>query len=431
MPQTGNYRNAGNCRIGAAIARAYDQEVKLSRRQALAAIGGGSVSLLLAELARAYPAALLVSEQTAAAVTALPTPPGARFIRTMPLGRLDRRPAPPYHQLLGSGLDARLFTDLSGLDADHLVTPTERFYIRSAAAPALPAAASWQLTLGGLVREERTLTAEALRRDSDARGVHLMECAGNADPANFGLLSAATWSGVPIAAVLDRVQPSGGRRRIRVVGFDDEQTPSQTSTPGASWIFTRDELEQAGAFLATAMNGQPLTRDHGAPVRLLVPNYYGCSNIKWVTRIDVVADDEPATLQMQEFSARTHQDGRPRVARDYAPPVIELAATPTRVEQWMEPDGRGGERPLYRIVGLRWGGSTKRTPLTIRFKHSEPFVPVEHAPDRDSVTTWALWSHTWRPDSPGRYQVALSVADKAIRARRLDIFYYTRDVEIA
>ena len=213
--------------------------VRLSRRQALAAIGGGSMSLLLAELARAYPAALLVGEQTAASATSLPDPPGARFVRTMPLGRLDRRPAPPYHQLLGSGLDARQFTDLSALDAGHLVTPTERFYVRSGAAPTLPVAATWSLTLGGLVRDEKAVTAEALRHDSDARGVHLMECAGNADPANFGLLSAAEWSGVPIASLLDRVQPASSGTRIRVIGFDDEQTPSQTSTPGASWIFTR------------------------------------------------------------------------------------------------------------------------------------------------------------------------------------------------
>ena len=119
------------------------------------------MSLLLAELARAYPAALLVGEQTAASATSLPDPPGARFVRTMPLGRLDRRPAPPYHQLLGSGLDARQFTDLSALDAGHLVTPTERFYVRSGAAPTLPVAATWSLTLGGLVRDEKAVTAEA------------------------------------------------------------------------------------------------------------------------------------------------------------------------------------------------------------------------------------------------------------------------------
>jgi hypothetical protein len=47
-----------------------------------------------------------------------------------------------------------------------------------------------------------------------------------------------------------------------------------------------------------------------------------------------------------------------------------------------------------------------------------------------SMTTWSLWSHVWRPAAAGRYQIALGVGDKSIPARRLDVFYYTREVEI-
>ena len=71
--------------------------------------------------------------------------------------------------------------------------------------------------------------------------------------------------------------PAG--RRVRVTGFDDEQRPSVTSNPGAGWVFTREELDRTGAFLALRMNGAALTADHGAPIRLVVPNYYGCSCI--------------------------------------------------------------------------------------------------------------------------------------------------------
>lgn len=401
----------------------------LTRRQTLAALGGTSVAWLLTDLLHAARGISELSNGQAVAA-GLPAPAGAHFIKSLPLGRLDSRPKPPRHVLLGSGLDARLFTDLTPVVTGQAVTPTGQFYVRTAAPPTLPSPAGWRISLGGRVRAEATLTLDALRDGTTRRGVHLMECAGNADPDNFGLLSAASWSGMPIAAVLDRVQPLSGVNRIRVTGFDDEVTPTQTSNPGASWVFTRDELERAGAFLAVQMNDAPLTVNHGAPVRLVVPNYYGCSEIKWVTRIDVVPDDEPATLQMLEFSARTHQDGLPRIARDYEPPVIDLAATPLRVEQWGEPDGRGGERVFYRVIGIRWGGASRHAPLTIRFRHSERFVPVEHCPDADSVTTWSLWSHTWRPDTPGRYQVALSVADRGIRARRLDLFYYTREVEV-
>lgn len=380
-------------------------------------------------LAGAAASAVALAMERWADAQALRAVPGGRLVRTMPLGRLDGRPVPPFHTLLGNGLDARQFTDIARVAADRLVTPTPEFYIRTAHPPELPGAAGWRLTLGGLVTAEQSMAVDALQRDARDLGVRLLECAGNADPANFGLLSAASWTGVLVEAVLDRVKAAPGARRVRITGIDDEQRPSVTSNPGASWVFTPDELTRTGAFLAVGMNGAALTADHGAPVRLVVPNYYGCSCIKWVTRIDWVPDDEPATLQMMEFSTRTHQAGVPRVARDYAPPVIELAATPIRVEQWRVPRD-GAERTVYRVVGLRWGGASSKPPLTIRFGSRDRFVPVADVPASTNTGTWALWSHEWAPEMPGRYAIALSVADPAIPARRLGLYYYTRDVDI-
>ena len=355
---------------------------------------------------------------------------GGRLVRRVPLGRLDGRPVPPFHQLLGSGLDARQFTDLSTLAPDRLVTPTGEFYIRTATPASLPPAGSWRIELGGLARAAASLPLERLHAEARPMGVHLLECSGNADPANFGLLSAASWQGVPIGWALDRLQPAARDVRIKITGLDDVGQ-SRTSVPGAAWVFTRDELEARSAFLATAMNDAPLTPDHGAPVRLVVPNYYGCSAIKWVTRIDAVPDDEPSTTQMREFSARTHQDGVPPLARAFEPPAIDLAATPVRIEEWAVPDGRGGDRRVYRVVGIRWGGTSPKAPLTIRFNHREPFVPVDDCPDAASTTTWSLWSHLWSPPGPGRYRIALGVSDRSIRTRRLDVFYYAREIEIA
>ena len=100
------------------------------------------------------------------------------------------------------------------------------------------------------------------------------------------------------------------------------------------------------------MNGEPLPLDHGAPVRLVVPGWYGCSWIKWVDELRLATPDAAATTQMREFAGRTHQDGVPELARDYEAPAIDLAATPIRVER-RRVDG-GIE---YRIVGIAWGGT--------------------------------------------------------------------------
>jgi DMSO/TMAO reductase YedYZ molybdopterin-dependent catalytic subunit len=193
--------------------------------------------------------------------------------------------------------------------------------------------------------------------------------------------------------------------------------------PGASWIFSRDELQRA--MLAIRMNGAPLTRDHGFPARLIVPGWYGCACIKWVDRIDLVSDDAAATSQMREFAARTHQNAEARIARDFVPAIIDTAAMPVRAEKWLI-DGR----LAYRLTGIIWGGAKPTNALSIRFKTNEPWVRVDDCPLPASTLTWSFWSHTWRPAAPGRYQIVLKIDDPTIRTRRLDLFFYVREVVI-
>ena len=267
----------------------------------------------------------------------------ARLLGSVPLGNPGGTPAAPLERLLGSGLDARLFTNLSTIDrrdSSTLITPNDRFYIRTAA----PASTG----------EKPAGFEAALQRSSKRAGPYVMECAGNADPANFGLISAATWEGVPMNAMLDRMRAPANRRVL--VSGADHPGPSMTSVPGASWIFTRDQLDRA--LLASRMNDAPLPPHHGSPTRLVVPGWYGCACIKWVDRIELVAANAPSTAQMTEFAQRTHQNGRPALARDFTPAVMDLAAMPIRVEKWS-----ASSRLLYRIVGVMWGGSKPTSAL--------------------------------------------------------------------
>jgi DMSO/TMAO reductase YedYZ molybdopterin-dependent catalytic subunit len=354
------------------------------------------------------------------AIARLQPPPGARLVSVLPFGDPSGR-ATPLNRLLGAGLDARLFSDLSSISNDRLVTPTDQFFIRTAS-PNL-AASSWTLSVGGLVQAPAAVDLPTLERLRQNCGRVLIECAGNSDPANYGLMSVADWEGVPVLPLLDRVKPSGRNQRVLISGVDDETSPTRTSIRGASWIFSREQLE--GAFLALSMNGRQLPPDHGAPLRLVVPGWYGCACIKWTNRIELIADDAPPTSQMEEYAGRTHQAGRPPLARDYTPAVIDTAALPVRIEKWT-----AGDTPFYRVIGIVWGGTKPTNALMIRFKPSEPWVRVEDCPLPTSTLTWSLWTHTWRPDEPGRYQIVLKVNDPSIRTRRLDLFFYVRDVTI-
>jgi DMSO/TMAO reductase YedYZ molybdopterin-dependent catalytic subunit len=354
--------------------------------------------------------------------------PGARFISTVPLVAPGAAP-PPFGRLLGDGLDARLFTDLSKISNLQSAISNREFFVRTAAPRTLPPTDSWRVRVAGLAGAPLDLGLRDLEPLAESGGRYLMECSGNSDPSNFGLISTADWEGVPLLALLDRAKPPAGTYRVLVSGFDDMTATPRTSVPGASWIFSRDDLPRA--LLATRMNGAPLPRDHGFPVRLIVPGWYGCACINWVDRIDLVPEHAPATVQMQEFAARTHQDmsrlrtNDPPLARDFNPAAIDTAAMPVRVEQWI-----AGGRVEYRITGIVWGGTKPTNALSIRFKTTEPWVPIQDCPLPSSTLTWSVWTHTWRPEAPGRYQIVLRVDDPSIRTRRLDLFFYVREIAI-
>jgi DMSO/TMAO reductase YedYZ molybdopterin-dependent catalytic subunit len=337
--------------------------------------------------------------------------PAGELVAVLPVhGDTARQTA--YGEILGgSGLDARRFTDVSGLTPDRLITPTRELFLRTSAPPALAAIGTWPIAV------------EAIRRDARALGAHLIECSGNSDPDNFGLLSVAEWEGVPLAEFITSLGKKPDDESGVFVGGIDYSAPSRSSYPGASWVFPRSALARTGAFLAVRVNGEPLPRDHGAPVRLVVPGWYGCTWIKWVNEIRFAAPEEPVTAQMVEFSLRTHQRAVPKLARDYEPPEIDLAAMPIRVEK-RRLDGR----LHYRVVGIIWGGDRPVDRLAIRFRAGEAPTPFAVCPAPRTHRMWSLWEYRWQPAEPGLYSIALSSPDPSIRTRRLDVSYYVRRV---
>lgn len=348
----------------------------------------------------------------------------------------------PLETTGGAGLGRRRALDLSTLSPATLLTPQDRFFIRTGCPDQLPSTISWKIRVHGLVEAPLEVPIAELIREAVPMGAHLLECAGNSRAAHFGLMSAARWTGVPVERLLKRVSLHPRAARALVSGFDEHSTLDPGSVPGASWIFALDQLRESGAFLATEMNGAPLSFDHGYPLRLVVPGWYACTAIKWVNEIALVDDEAPATDHMREYAGRTHQDlagprdrspvqaGRrpegPPLARDFQPAIIDPAALPVRVERLGTPGGQVS----YRIVGILWGGRTPPPSLGIRLDPDQAFVPVAEI-GSGAESPWILWSHVFPPQAPGRYRIELAVSGPAVRTRRLDAGFYGREIEIA
>ena len=330
----------------------------------------------------------------------------------------------PLGTPLGAELDGRFFTDLSKVRRENPITSNADFYVRTRASKLLDMTRPWSLQIRRSSKNSLTFLAGDLERRSRPMGMHLMECAGNSRSAHFGMLSVADWDGVPVEEVLEKAEVAKLATQILISGFDRYLAESRSSTPGASWIFTLDQLLSSRAFLATKMNGKPLEIDHGAPVRLVVPRWYGCACIKWVNEIALVSDDVAATSQMQEYAGRTNQDGMPALATGYRPALITYGALPVLVEKWLL-----DSKLRFRVSGIHWGGTRPIEELEIRFNPGEDFVPVGYC-EKSSGDSWGFWSHDWLPIKAAKYTIRLRLKDRSLSARRLDSGYYERSVQI-
>lgn len=336
----------------------------------------------------------------------------------------DGEPEVTFGVTEGKGLYGRRLLDLSDLDDSTLITPTDRYYVRTRAPEYLPPG-GLRLTVRTLTGPPLDLPMQELEAMAEPQGAHLCESADNGAAVRFGLMSAAEWKGVSLSSLVARYGAPEGDWMLLVDGFDRFASTGIQVNAGAGWILSPHDLEQTGAFLATEMNGAPLALDHGAPLRLVVPGWYGCAWIKWVHSVVMVPANSATTSQMKEFAGRTHQVGRPRLAKDYLPPVVDPVALPVRVERWK---WRGYY--YYRVCGVVWGGAAPAESVLIRFDPKEPFLPVDWFPPPESSTQWATWSHDWCPPVPGVYPIELAVGDSRLRTRRLTAGEYLRSVNI-
>ena len=371
------------------------------------------------------------SDSTARIAQLLSPPPDDPFSggRILDILRFNSASSVRLETRVGRGLSGRYNIDLARLNDDAMVISQNRFYVRTAAPSRLDLSEPWSVRVRGLVERSVEIPIELFEKRSTPRGVHLLECSGNAG--SFGLISAAEWDGVSVSDILKTLSPTHKNARVLISGFDEHTGKTRGSSQGASWIFTQEQLKHTGAFFATRMNGQRLSPDHGQPIRLVVPGWYGCTCIKWVDEIRFVGDDERATGQMLEFSGRTLQRGTPKLATDFRPAEIDLAALPVRIERW-----RVDHAILYRIVGILWGGEQTTDQLAIRFSRekgdrfkSVGSAAVDHC-EHTSNNTWTLWWHAWKPSVKGKYRITMHVNDPTIRTRRLDREYYARTINI-
>ena len=186
------------------------------------------------------------------------------------------------------------------------ITPVKHFYVRSHAPNPDIDVNQYALTLEGRVRTPLKLTLKDLSRLPRHAVTATLTCAGNRRVEfnqegkvggvqwEAGAIGNARWSGIALADVLKQAGVLEDAKHVWFEGLDKIQRKDGVIPFGGSIPIEKamTQGEMPGALLADQMNGQPLTPDHGFPLRTVVPGYIGARSVKWLGKI--VVSDKPS-----------------------------------------------------------------------------------------------------------------------------------------
>jgi DMSO/TMAO reductase YedYZ molybdopterin-dependent catalytic subunit len=292
---------------------------------------------------------------------------------------------------------------------DTFLTPAELFYIRDHfRAPDLKVA-NYELRIGGAVREPLTLNYSSLREMPSKTVIATLECAGNSRvflvPSvpgaqwELGAVGNAEWTGVPLTALLGRAGITPDACEIVLEGAD-HGTPSEPPIPPRPISYARslplNKALQGEVLIAYQMNGCDLSREHGYPVRAIVPGHFGMASVKWLTRIEAVREPFQGYWQTSDYGYWDHLEGMP-VRRPLRQMPVKSEIFRPRVYETV-PANRA-----YRIFGAAWTGESVVTGVEVSTDGGKSWNEAKFF-DPGQRYAWRRWTYEWlTPKAPGRY----------------------------
>src|SRR4051794_5268522 len=296
------------------------------------------------------------------------------------------------------------------------ITPTGQHYVRSNF-PLPPHDGT--LEIGGAVESPITLTLEEIRSMPAVERAVTLECAGNGrlemrplpigEPWGDYAVSTALWRGALLSDVLARARPRAEGVDVRFEGADHGSYilhPVLKETDGGDLTFVRSlplglaTDPATEILLAYEMNGEPLSADHGAPFRLIVPHWFAVASVKWLKRIDVLTEPFAGEFQtghyIYEWPDRPHE------------PVTLM-----RVRARITDPARGAtlSAGAHTIRGKAWSGAGPVRSVEVSFTGEGDWLPAEVEQPKGPYQ-WQDWSLEWEA-AVGRHTLRARATDAA------------------
>lgn len=321
---------------------------------------------------------------------------------------------PPAQDILGHPL---VWEDL-----DSWLTPNDEFFtVKHYNQPEL-SPTDWRLAVDGLVESPQSLSVDDLRRRPRTSVDFTLECSGNHGlPFLIGGIGNARWSGTPLRRLLRQARPRASATEVVFWGADRGQvtvrdnpgvtgaglTGAVETDAGGNLDLTITEqfarsmsLEDAMSpehLLCYEMNGQSLPPEHGYPLRLIAPGWYGVANVKWLTRIQLTDRRFEGRFMARDYvTIRETRNAGETVWTFTSVAQDRLKSAPAKVV-------RRGDR--HRVVGAAWGAPISRVEVQVDDGPWRPAKVHRHRGERAEDFAWRFWTWQWGTPAPGEHTV--------------------------
>ena len=300
--------------------------------------------------------------------------------------------------------DRRTF-DLRKIDGPF--TPKDQFFTTQHYGHPEVDPATFRLKVTGLVDRPKSLSLDDLKKMGNAELIAGFECSGNRRPLQ-GLSGNGRWNGVPLKTVLDSAGVKSSAREFVFFGADhgEEEVEFRTQKYKLDQQFgrslNREKAMSGDPFLAWALNGEPLTRHQGSPLRLLVPGWYGVCNVKWLSQIHLQEDQ-----YLGKYQARWYRTVKGEMI-DGEMKWNETAVTHMQLKSFIARVTRDGSR--YKVLGVVLNDGTPLRTVEVRVDDG-PWQPATMDPSTKSKYSWKLFTYTWAGATPGEHTLVSRVTD--------------------
>lgn len=270
-------------------------------------------------------------------------------------------------------------------------------------------AAAWRLEIGGLVERPLSLSLAEIKA-MPARTLRVtLECAGNGRgrfsprwpsmPWMTGAVGTAEWTGTPLRGVLDRAGLEPGTVDISFHGIDRGFDKGHEHEFGRS---LKPELARHGdVMLVWAMNGQPLLPQHGFPLRLIVPGWYGVANVKWLS--DIIVQQDP---YLGKYQARWYRTVKGEMVNGEMK-WMESAVTHLQLKSFVARVTKEGAS--HKVTGIAMNDGTAFKSVEVKIDDG-PWQPATWD-KQNTKYSWKLFHYDWKDATAGEHTIVSRVTD--------------------